>query len=183
MADSQAKPSFAETIAPTAGLKGKDFDSTEASPEGTPSIRSEELVVGGYGSDHHHVFAKPEVAEYWRGVYEAAQYEGRHRFDPDVTWSAEEEKKLLRKVSCNAQNHKYVMTSTLQDRLEDHDLVLADVSRPGSQSTEHQPCHLRRHAQRVGYEHERLQHWADHISPLFLVRRTTIWLDLQKGWS
>ncbi|SMR53101.1 unnamed protein product [Zymoseptoria tritici ST99CH_1E4] len=98
MADSQAKPSFAETIAPTAGLKGKDFDSTEASPEGTPSIRSEELVVGGYGSDHHHAFAKPEVAEYWRGVYEAAQYEGRHRFDPDVTWSAEEEKKLLRKI-------------------------------------------------------------------------------------
>jgi hypothetical protein len=99
MANDQPNRSLAEEVAPTAGLKEKDFHSGETSPADTPSIRSEELVVNGYGSDHHHVFAKPEVAEYWRGVYEKAQYEGRHRFDPDITWSAEEEKKLRRKVS------------------------------------------------------------------------------------
>lgn len=62
------------------------------------SLRSSELVDGDYGSDSNHVFADPKVAEYWRQVYEKAEYEGRHRFDPEITWSAEEEKKLKRKV-------------------------------------------------------------------------------------
>ncbi|CAK7219828.1 hypothetical protein SCUCBS95973_003953 [Sporothrix curviconia] len=43
-------------------------------------------------------FADPEVAEYWRGVYENATYECRHVFDPSFTWSEEEERKLVRKL-------------------------------------------------------------------------------------
>lgn len=69
--------------------------SNEAS---TPSLRSSELVQGDYGSDSNHVFSDSGVADYWRKVYEDAQYEGRHRFDPEITWSADEEKKLKRKV-------------------------------------------------------------------------------------
>lgn len=88
-----------EQVAPTAGLDSKTFSYESKTPEDTPSIRSEELVVGDYGSDRHHIFADPKVAEYWRGVYEKAKYEGRHNFDPDITWSAEEEKKLRWKVS------------------------------------------------------------------------------------
>jgi hypothetical protein len=99
MAETHKSQSAAEKIAPTAGLDAVDFHSGKSSTQDTPSILSEELVVDGYGSDHNHVFAKPEVAEYWRGVYEKAQYEGRHRFDPDITWSAAEEKRLRRKVS------------------------------------------------------------------------------------
>lgn len=64
----------------------------------TSSLRSSELVHGDYGSDSNHVFSDPSVADYWRKVYEDAQYEGRHRFDPEITWSADEEKKLKRKV-------------------------------------------------------------------------------------
>ncbi|CAK7237874.1 hypothetical protein SBRCBS47491_010185 [Sporothrix bragantina] len=43
-------------------------------------------------------FADPEIAEYWRGVYENANYECRHVFDPSFTWSEEEERKLVRKL-------------------------------------------------------------------------------------
>lgn len=50
------------------------------------------------GSTDDHIFADPGVADYWRKVYEKAQYENRHRFDPTYTWSAEEEGKLVRKV-------------------------------------------------------------------------------------
>lgn len=53
----------------------------------------------GYGSSDEHIFKDPAVAQYWRGVFDKAKYENRHRFDPDFTWTAEEEKKLVRKVS------------------------------------------------------------------------------------
>lgn len=80
-------------------MSNKDATTTVQSLDGTtPSLRSEELVVGDYGSDGNHVFSDPNVADYWRGVYEKAQYEGRHRFDPTLTWSAEEERKLKRRV-------------------------------------------------------------------------------------
>lgn len=51
-----------------------------------------------YGSYDDHIFNDRVTAEYWREVYENAKYEGRHRFDPTYTWTAEEEKKLVRKV-------------------------------------------------------------------------------------
>ena len=46
----------------------------------------------------NHIFDDSDAAEYWANVYEKAQYEGRHRFDPSFTWTPEEEKKLVRKV-------------------------------------------------------------------------------------
>ncbi|RBQ71629.1 hypothetical protein FVER14953_09756 [Fusarium verticillioides] len=49
-------------------------------------------------SSLEHPFSDPEVADRWRKVYENAQYENRHRFDPNFTWTAQEEKKLVRKV-------------------------------------------------------------------------------------
>lgn len=97
-------------VAPTAGLEGKDVKIGEDSLQGTtPSVRSEELVVGDYGSDSNHVFSDPKVADYWRGVYEKAQYEGRHRFDPTLTWSADEEKKLKRRVDYRIMTWCWVM--------------------------------------------------------------------------
>lgn len=43
-------------------------------------------------------FKDPEVARFWGGVYEGAKYECRHLFDPDFTWSAKEERKLVWKL-------------------------------------------------------------------------------------
>lgn len=51
-----------------------------------------------YGSTQHHVFSDPSNLSYWSGVYEAAKYEGRHRFNALLQWSPSEEKRLVRKV-------------------------------------------------------------------------------------
>lgn len=51
-----------------------------------------------YGSYEDHPFSDRITAQYWREVYDKAEYEGRHRFDPNYTWTAEEERKLVRKV-------------------------------------------------------------------------------------
>jgi hypothetical protein len=55
-------------------------------------------VIPEYGSYPNHVFANPTVGEYWRKKYYDANYEGRHRFDPTFTWTADEEKRVRRKV-------------------------------------------------------------------------------------
>jgi hypothetical protein len=44
------------------------------------------------------VFADPEVRDYYKKLYEDAKYESRHVFDPDATWTQEEEKKVIRKL-------------------------------------------------------------------------------------
>lgn len=43
-------------------------------------------------------FLDEATAEYWRQVYEESQYECRHVFDPHLTWTQEEEKRLIRKL-------------------------------------------------------------------------------------
>ncbi|KAL6908615.1 major facilitator superfamily domain-containing protein [Trichoderma evansii] len=43
-------------------------------------------------------FRDPAVAQHWSEVYEKAQYECRHVFDPSLSWSEEEERRLVRKL-------------------------------------------------------------------------------------
>ena len=43
-------------------------------------------------------FLDPDVAEHWSTVYEKADYECRHVFDPSFTWTEEEERKLVRRL-------------------------------------------------------------------------------------
>ena len=62
-----------------------------------------EKSIPEYGSYPDHIFANDSVAEYWRTVYEKAHYEGRHQFDPNLTWTAEEEKRIRRKVCVQPQ--------------------------------------------------------------------------------
>src|SRR4051812_30640763 len=67
----------------------------------------------GYGSSDEHIFKDPSVANHWRGVYEKAKYENRHRFDPDFTWTAEEEKKLVRKIDLRIMLWAWIMFCAL----------------------------------------------------------------------
>ncbi|KAF2137134.1 uncharacterized protein K452DRAFT_278940 [Aplosporella prunicola CBS 121167] len=50
------------------------------------------------GYSDNHVFSDPTVAEYYMSVYEKADYECRHEFDPKFEWTPEEEKALIRKL-------------------------------------------------------------------------------------
>jgi len=43
-------------------------------------------------------FLDPEVKAYYVDLYEKSQYECRHVFDAELTWTEEEEKKLVRKL-------------------------------------------------------------------------------------
>uniref|UniRef100_A0A060TB79 ARAD1B06138p n=1 Tax=Blastobotrys adeninivorans TaxID=409370 RepID=A0A060TB79_BLAAD len=49
-----------------------------------------------------HVFEDPQVAEYYREVYENCQYECRHLFDPKFEWTKAEEKSVVRKTEFRA---------------------------------------------------------------------------------
>jgi hypothetical protein len=52
----------------------------------------------GLGSAEPHIFSDPARAAYWRELYEKSKYEGRARFDPALTWTAETERRLKMKV-------------------------------------------------------------------------------------
>ena len=70
----------------------------EDTPPASDSAVSIRNGTTGYGSSDEHVFSDPAVADFWRKRYEKAEYENRHRYDPEFKWTAEEEKALVRKV-------------------------------------------------------------------------------------
>ncbi|KAM7198563.1 Major facilitator superfamily domain containing protein [Naviculisporaceae sp. PSN 640] len=59
-------------------------------------------------------FLDPEAAARWKQVYEDAQYECRHVFDPTLTWTEEEEKVLVRKLDWRVCLWACVMFFALQ---------------------------------------------------------------------
>lgn len=119
----------AEKVAPTAGLDGKDLNATTHTQDttSTDSSGDEEHAANDLGGNGEHVFSDPKVAEYWRGVYENARYECRHRFDPTATWTPEEEKKLRRRVSDTMSVVAVAIAEHMTGRFQDHALVLAHV--------------------------------------------------------
>ncbi|KEZ46382.1 hypothetical protein SAPIO_CDS0697 [Scedosporium apiospermum] len=93
---------------------GKKIEVEDTPPSvDSASVSSRNDVSGGYGSSDEHVFKDPNVADYWRGIYEKARYENRHRFDPDFKWTAEEEKKLVRKLDKRIMVWAWVMFCSL----------------------------------------------------------------------
>ena len=81
-------------------LEGKQVPITQSSASGSSSVSNVERPSHGSYADHP--FSDRITAQYWRDRYDAAKYEGRHRFDPNYTWTAEEEKRLVRRVSTAA---------------------------------------------------------------------------------
>lgn len=64
-------------------------------------VTKDGLVVSTQETDIDYptnIFSDPEVKAYYVGVYEKAQYECRHVFDAEFTWTEDEEKKLVRKL-------------------------------------------------------------------------------------
>lgn len=59
-------------------------------------------------------FSDPAVAEHYRTVYEKAQYECRHAFDPELEWSREEERGLVRRLDWHVCTWACIMCFALQ---------------------------------------------------------------------
>lgn len=59
-------------------------------------------------------FADPAVAEHYRAVYEKAQYECRHAFDPELEWSKREERGLVRRLDWHVCTWACIMCFALQ---------------------------------------------------------------------
>lgn len=79
----------------------------------TASSTTTKGEVPHHGSYEDHPFAEPATAQYWRDRYEVAKYEGRHRFDPNYTWTAEEEKKLVRRLDWRITFWAWIMFISL----------------------------------------------------------------------
>ncbi|KAI9149129.1 major facilitator superfamily transporter [Paramyrothecium foliicola] len=78
--------------------------------EGSPTPQ---VTNGGYGSTDDHIFKDPAVAAHWLNVYNGAKYENRHRFDPAYQWTAEDEKKLVRKIDKRIMLWAWIMFCAL----------------------------------------------------------------------
>ncbi|KAF4949650.1 hypothetical protein FGADI_8713 [Fusarium gaditjirri] len=81
-------------------------------------------------SSLEHPFSDPEVADRWRKVYENAQYENRHRFDPSFTWTAQEEKKLVRKIDLRICLWAWVMFLSLDFHRRNINRAISDNMLP-----------------------------------------------------
>jgi hypothetical protein len=100
------------------GLDGKTpralFDEAELVTARGNIITKDGAVISTQDSDHSlstNVFSDPEVKVYYVGVYEKTQYECRHVFDADLTWTKEEERKIVRKLDWRGIQSTFSTTS------------------------------------------------------------------------
>ncbi|KAF2234956.1 putative pantothenate transporter [Viridothelium virens] len=75
-------------------------------------VQSEVVVDEGRFASNP--FADPKIAEHYREIYEQAQYECRHVFDPELEWDPAEEKRLVRKLDWHVCLWACIMFFALQ---------------------------------------------------------------------
>ncbi|KAI9148438.1 transporter [Paramyrothecium foliicola] len=66
--------------------------------EGSISLLQEESAYQDFEKRNKNPFVEEETIEYWRKVYDDAQYECRHVFDPSLTWTQGEERNVIWKL-------------------------------------------------------------------------------------
>ncbi|SMN17680.1 similar to Saccharomyces cerevisiae YIL166C Putative protein with similarity to the allantoate permease (Dal5p) subfamily of the major facilitator superfamily [Maudiozyma saulgeensis] len=76
------------------------------------NIDIESISIGTKYEDSN-IFNDIAVATHYRNVYEQSKYECRHLFDPDFTWSKEEEAKVVRKNDWNVTFLTFIMFTAL----------------------------------------------------------------------
>jgi hypothetical protein len=81
------------------------------------------------------IFQDPEVRAFYVKMYEDCEYECRHVFDGDLTWSKEEEKALVRKIDFRGESGRFTINwccslTTINSNCLVHYDVLCFTSRP-----------------------------------------------------
>lgn len=82
------------------GGKDRTFVSSQKETSKTSLTSSQEDEIDNDNTIHGSVFSDSRAVEFYKPI---EKYEGRHRFDMHATWSDEEEKKLVRRVSSNTR--------------------------------------------------------------------------------
>lgn len=80
----------------------------------TPSPSEVDEASDRSSIDAKNPFKDPKVAEYYRNLYEEAQYESREAFDTEIEWTAAEEKKIVRRLDWHVCLWACVMFFALQ---------------------------------------------------------------------
>ncbi|VEU20765.1 DEKNAAC101772 [Brettanomyces naardenensis] len=80
-----------EEIAYAPTTTGKEAEATTSVLSTVDTLEAQSEVVPN-------PFLNDKVADHYRDLYETTHYECRKRFDPEFTWTAEEQKKLNRKL-------------------------------------------------------------------------------------
>ena len=75
------------------------------------TYRDEESLSSSSTDDH--VFKDPQIADHYKDLYESTDYECRHLFDPELTWTEEEEKKVVRKNDWYVTFWAFIMFTAL----------------------------------------------------------------------
>lgn len=70
------------------GSQGKEKKQVEV-------VNKEYEVDSDSSSELEHIFQDPVVAEHYKQIYDNCNYECREHFDPELTWTAEEERKIV----------------------------------------------------------------------------------------
>ncbi|KAK3900016.1 major facilitator superfamily domain-containing protein [Staphylotrichum tortipilum] len=120
------------TAVKEAPSSNREADRKDESSPSSASIHSRDSQADseGYGSSDEHIFKDPAVAEHWRGVFEKAEYENRHRFDPSFTWTAEEERKLVRKIDFRIMLWAWIMFCALDIHRRNINRAISDNMLP-----------------------------------------------------
>lgn len=103
---SSASSNLSETeqLLPSEEAHISDTSIDEPEPRKPPSERRDSSISEEsteQESYEKNPFLDPDVAEHWQRTYEESKYECRHFFDPHLTWSDEEEKRLVRLIDWN----------------------------------------------------------------------------------
>jgi hypothetical protein len=82
-------------------IAGVVLDDAQIVTKGGNIVTKDGVVISTQDSDASlstNVFQDPEIRDFYVDMYEKSKYECRHVFDADLTWTPEEEKKLVRKL-------------------------------------------------------------------------------------
>lgn len=80
----------------------------------TSDFLGSSLEAGDGAGLRDNVFKDPEIANYYRNLYEKSKYEGRHAFAPELEWTKEEERKLVWKLEWRVALWACIMFMALQ---------------------------------------------------------------------
>jgi hypothetical protein len=104
-------------------------------------------------------FADPEVAERYAALYEKANYECRHVFDPTMTWTREEERRLVRKIDAKVclwavrpptLSYMYTPVATGWSQADAAMHAVRHVLRSAGRPQQSHSSGVRQHARRTG---------------------------------